>query len=507
MSFFKSLFSSNKPKSTAEEQPSGAAKSGSTQAPSYAQSGATSADASVPGSRPSASMLDKKPDPFRAGGHNGLNNDVVPYGQRKPFGASSGGSGRIGFDSSRAGGSSSSSGIKYLTPRPTPAPSDDMVEEIPKPKPTVTAVEPQPLELIEVPANFTQDDLLRTLVNNKGSDLHLSVGEVPMFRISGDLHRSNCPALTEERARGLLAPLVSEERFKAYEECGNLDFAYEIPGVARFRGNYFRQKGGMGAVFREIPSKIPSIDQMGLPPVLKKIAMFRRGIVLVTGPTGSGKSTTLAAMIDYVNEHRKAHIITIEDPVEFTHKNKQCIIDHREVGQHTNTFGDALRASLREEHDVILVGEMRDLDTIYSAIKAAETGALVFGTLHTNSAAKTVDRIIDVFPAKQQAMIRAMLSESLQAIVAQLLLKKLGGGRVAVHEILIGGSGFSNLIREGKTSQINNHIQTGRSIGMQTMDVGLIELLRERLISKATAKEFCHDPDVFRGHGFNLDDD
>lgn len=365
--------------------------------------------------------------------------------------------------------------------------------------------EPEELPLIEVPNDYNQDDLLRILVTNKGSDLHLSVGEVPMFRISGDLHRSTCPVLTNEKAKELLAPLVSVERWEAFEKCGNLDFAYEIPDLARFRGNFFKQKYGLAAVFREIPSRIPTIDEMHLPEVLKKIAMFKKGIVLVTGPTGSGKSTTMAAMLDYVNKNRGAHIITIEDPVEFTHKNQQCIIDHREVGAHANTFAEALRASLREDPDIVLVGEMRDLDTIYNAIKAAETGALVFGTLHTNSAAKTIDRIIDVFPAKQQDTIRAMLSESIKAVVAQLLLKKIGGGRVAVHEILISQAGFSNIIREGKTSQINNYIQTGKEAGMQTMDSALIKLLEDGLIDKNTIKEFCHDPNTFRSYGIDLD--
>ncbi|MGM9992497.1 MAG: type IV pilus twitching motility protein PilT [Candidatus Bruticola sp.] len=364
--------------------------------------------------------------------------------------------------------------------------------------------ETKALSIVEVPENYTQDDLLRILVENKGSDLHLSVGEVPMFRISGDLHRSSCAVLTNEKARELLYPLISGDRVEAFEKCGNLDFAYEIPNLARFRGNLFKQRNGLAAVFREIPSRIPSIDEMHLPEVLKQIAMFKKGIVLVTGPTGSGKSTTMAAMLDYVNKNRNAHIITIEDPIEFSHINQNCIIDHREVGTHANTFAEALRASLREDPDIVLVGEMRDLDTIYNAIKAAETGALVFGTLHTNSAAKTIDRIIDVFPAKQQDTIRAMLSESLKAVVAQLLLKKKGGGRVAVHEILISQSGFSNLIREGKTSQINNYIQTGKDVGMQTMDAALIKLLKEGIIDKAVAKEVCHDPSTFRSHGFDL---
>ncbi len=384
-------------------------------------------------------------------------------------------------------------------PKPAPAPpKEEPVEEVEEGTPPQIAP-------VEVPEDYDLELLLRTLVAQKGSDLHLSVGEKPIFRINGDLHRATCAPLTQERAQKMLYPLVSAERRLEYERCGNLDFAHEIPDLARFRANYFRQRLGMGAVFREIPSKIPTIDDLNLPPILKKIALFKKGIVLVTGPTGSGKSTTLAAMIDYINRTRHAHIITIEDPVEFTHHNKQAIIDHREVGNQALSFADALRASLREDPDIILVGEMRDLDTIYNAIKAAETGALVFGTLHTNSAAKTIDRIIDVFPAKQQETIRAMLSESFRAVVAQLLLKRKGGkGRVAVHEILIGDTGLGNLIREGKTSQINNYIQTGRNLGMQSMDMGLIELLRTGAIDKATAREYCHDPNTFRNSGFDL---
>lgn len=388
------------------------------------------------------------------------------------------------------------------------APEED-AQEPAVPAAKAPAVEPDPEvvipSIVKVPANFDRDTLLRTLVENKGSDLHISVGDVPIFRIHGQLHRSDCPVITEEKARELLYSMVSKEKLEHYEACGNLDFAYEIPNLARFRGNFFRQKSGMAAVFREIPSRIPTIDEMHLPEVLKKIAMFKRGIVVVTGPTGSGKSTTLAAMLDYVNKNRSAHIITIEDPVEFTHHSQNCIIDHREVGTHANTFADALRASLREDPDIVLVGEMRDLDTIYNAIKAAETGALVFATLHTNSAAKTIDRIIDVFPAKQQETIRAMLSESMRAIVAQLLLRRNGGnGRVAVHEILIAEAGFSNLIREGKTTQINNYIQTGKSAGMQTMDAGLLKLLQNGDIAVSEAKEYCHDPNTFKSYGYDL---
>lgn len=364
---------------------------------------------------------------------------------------------------------------------------------------------PKALPLINVPPDYTQDDLLRVLTENKGSDLHISVGDVPLFRIHGRLHRADTDIITQERAEDLLYPLVDDERLDLFEQCGNLDFSYELPGVARFRGNYFKQKNGMAAVFREIPDRIPTIDEMKLPQILKKIAMFKHGIVVVTGPTGSGKSTTLAAMLDHVNKNRAAHVITIEDPVEFTHRNNKCIIDHREVGTQANSFAGALRASLREDPDIILVGEMRDLDTIYNAIKAAETGALVFATLHTNSAAKTIDRMIDVFPPKQQEAVRTMLSESMKAVIAQLLLqRKDGTGRIAVHEIMIADSGFSNLIREGKTSQINNYIQTGKDIGMQTMDTGLLKLLKEGSIDIPTAREVCHDPNFFKNYGFDL---
>lgn len=364
---------------------------------------------------------------------------------------------------------------------------------------------PPPEVVIELDESYDLDTLLRRLVSEHGSDLHLSVGVPPVFRVHGDLVRSKANPLTQEKAQAILYPIVDAEKIAHYEECGNLDFAYEIAGLARFRGNYFKQNRGFAAVFREIPSKIPTIDEMNLPPILKDIAMFKSGIVVVTGPTGSGKSTTLAAMINYVNEHRKAHVITIEDPIEFYHPSKSCLIDHREVGSHANSFADALRASLREDPDIVLVGEMRDLDTIYNAIKAAETGALVFATLHTNSAAKTIDRIIDVFPAKQQEPIRAMLSESFKAVVAQLLLKKVGGkGRVAVHEILVAEAGFSNLIREGKTSQINNYIQTGKQYGMQTMDAGLLKLFKDGMIDKATLLDMCHDPNYFKSAGIKL---
>ena len=393
-------------------------------------------------------------------------------------------------------------------PSAAPAPTEMVTEAEavePEPEPAPAPEPPPPPLEIFLEEGYDLDTLLRRLVAEHGSDLHLSVGMPPIFRIHGDLNVARCAPLTQERAQAILYPVVTPDKVELFESCGNLDFAHEIPGVARFRGNFFKQYRGMAAVFREIPSKIPTIEEMHLPPVLKQIAMIKSGIVCVTGPTGSGKSTTLAAMINYVNENRNAHVITIEDPIEFYHPSKQCLMDHREVGTHAISFSDGIRASLREDPDIVLVGEMRDMDTIYNAIKAAETGALVFATLHTNSASKTIDRMIDVFPAKQQESIRAMLSESFKAVVAQLLLKKANGkGRVAVHEILIAEAGFSNLIREGKTSQINNYIQTGKEYGMQSMDAGLLKLYKEKQITKDTVREMCHDPNFFRLAGVDL---
>jgi twitching motility protein PilT len=274
-----------------------------------------------------------------------------------------------------------------------------------------------------------------------------------------------------------------------------LDFTYELGETARFRTNLYQQYHGIAGAFRLIPHKMPTIEELNLPEVLKTVALSKGGICIVTGPTGSGKSTTMAAMINYINDNRSAHIITIEDPIEFFHTNKNCLIDHREVGEHANSFSDAVKAALREDPDIILVGEMRDLETIYQAIKAAETGVLVFGTLHTNNASKTVDRMIDVFPAKQQEQIRSMLAESLKAVIAQQLLKKAGGkGRVAALEILLSASGLSNLIREGKTSQLPNFIQMWRSIGMRAMDTTLRDLVKAGVITAEAAMEKCQDP-------------
>jgi len=390
----------------------------------------------------------------------------------------------------------------YTAPRP-----EDLYEIAPV-EPEPEKVEPPPqaeTEEIIPPEDYSLDDLLMILVETGGSDLHLAVNSPPIERINGDLVRMKAPKITQEKIVKILHPIMGYEQKEKFFATGNLDFAYEIKDVARFRANYFNQFYGMGAVFRIIPSKIPTIDQLNLPPVLKKICLYHSGMVIVTGPTGSGKSTTLAAMINHINESRAAHIITIEDPLEFSHINKKCIIDHREVGIHATSFADALRASLREDPDIILVGELRDLETIYQAIKAAETGVLVFATLHTNSAPKTVDRMIDVFPAKQQEQIRSMLSESLKAVVAQQLMKTADGkGRCAANEILISMSGFGNLIREGKTSMIPSFIQTGREHGMKSMDQGIIELLKQRKINLKAAKEKATDPNSFRMAGYDL---
>jgi twitching motility protein PilT len=340
------------------------------------------------------------------------------------------------------------------------------------------------LELSEL----TLDNLLRKLVELDGSDLHLESNSSPVLRIKGDITFSDMAPLNSETLQKLIYPIISERDLQTFESVGNLDFAYEIEDVARFRGNLLRQYHGVGAVFRVIPSKIPTIEQLNLPQVLKKIAQARRGIVIVTGPTGSGKSTTMAAMIDFVNKTKRGHIITIEDPIEFTHQSNMCLVDHRQVGLHTRSFADALKAALREDPDIVLVGEMRDLETIGLALTAAEMGVLVFGTLHTNSAAKTIDRIIDVFPAKQQEQVRSQLSQSLRGIIAQQLLKTADKkGRCAVLEILIANPGISNLIREGKTGQLNSFIQMGKDEGMISMDAALVELVKEGRITREMA--------------------
>lgn len=326
-------------------------------------------------------------------------------------------------------------------------------------------------------------------MNEQGaSDLHLVAGSQPILRVHGDMERVKYKELGNDELKSILYEIAPEDKIKVFEETGDIDFAYEIPNLARYRANYFQQKWGIGAVFREIPSEILTVEQLGLPTVLNKLSMLHKGMVLVTGPTGSGKSTTLAAMIDFINTNKKSHIITIEDPVEFVHKNKNCIINHREVGIHTQGFKSALRGALREDPDIILVGEMRDLETIELALEAASTGHLVFGTLHTQSAAKTIDRVIDVFPAHQQAQIRTTLSESLKGVVAQNLFKRVDKkGRIAVLEILVVTPAVSNMIREGKTFQIPSAIQTGKKFGMQSLDDAILDALNARKITAEDA--------------------
>ena len=329
--------------------------------------------------------------------------------------------------------------------------------------------------------------LLAFTVKNGASDLHLSAGLPPMIRVDGDVRRINVDPMDHELVHGMVYDIMNDKQRKAYEEYYETDFSFEIPGLARFRVNAFNHNRGAGAVFRTIPSKILSLEDLKAPKIFEEISDTPRGIVLVTGPTGSGKSTTLAGMINYVNENHYGHVLTIEDPIEFVHESKKCLINQREVHRDTLGFSEALRSALREDPDVILVGEMRDLETIRLALSAAETGHLVFGTLHTSSAAKTIDRIVDVFPAAEKEMVRSMLSESLRAVISQTLMKKIGGGRVAAHEIMLGTPAIRNLIRENKIAQMYSAIQTGQSIGMQTLDQNLQELLNKGLISKDEA--------------------
>jgi len=342
------------------------------------------------------------------------------------------------------------------------------------------------------------DTLFNYMLENDASDLHLSTGSKPLIRKHGELEAMDAPELTDEGLRKMLFEITSEEQKEIFIVKKDLDFAYEIPGVSRFRANYFEQKRGTAAVFRVIPTKILTAEELGLPPQILRFTQLSRGLVLVTGPTGSGKSTTLAAIIDYINRNRKEHILTVEDPVEFVHQNQQCLVNHREVGTHTQSFAAALRAALREDPDIILVGEMRDLETIELAITAAETGHLVFGTLHTNSAAKTIDRIIDAFPAGQQAQIRTMLSESLKGVICQQLLKRIDKpGRLAAIEILYCKTAIANLIREGKTFQIPSMIQTGKGDGMQLMDQAVMDFLMKKQISPDEAYLKAHDKNAF----------
>src|ERR1700752_2909410 len=342
--------------------------------------------------------------------------------------------------------------------------------------------------------------LLAFAVKNKASDLHLSSGVPPMIRVDGDVKRVNMPPLTHKEVHSMVYDIRNDKQRKVCEEFFETDFSFEIPNLARFRVNAFNQNRGAGAVFRNIPSLIKTLDDLNAPKVFKDLCMLPRGLVLVTGPTGSGKSTTLAAMIDFVNVNRPEHIITIEDPIEFVHESKRCLINQREVHRDTLGFSEALRSALREDPDVILVGEMRDLETIRLALTAAETGHLVFGTLHTSSAAKTVDRIVDVFPAAEKEMVRAMLSESLVAVISQTLCKlKDGSGRVAAHEIMLGTAALRNLIRGNKVAQMYSAIQTGNSMGMQTLDQNLADQVRRNIVSPAEARGKAKFPENFPG--------
>jgi twitching motility protein PilT len=342
------------------------------------------------------------------------------------------------------------------------------------------------------------DALFKLMHEHNASDLHLVAGQPPAIRIHGSMERVKYKSLSSDDLREMLYEIAPEEKIKIFEETGDMDFGYEIPGLARYRSNFFMQLNGVAAVFREIPSTIQTVQQLGLPAVISKLATLPRGLVLVTGPTGSGKSTTLAAVIDEVNRSRQDNVITIEDPVEFVHQSQGCIISHREVGTHTRTFTAALRGALREDPDVILVGEMRDLETISLAIEAASTGHLVFSTLHTTSAAKTVDRIVEVFPATQQAQIRSTLSDGVRAIIAQTLLKRRNGrGRVPAMEILIATPAVRNLIREAKTHQLPGMMQAGRKYGMQLLDDAIMDLYQQGMISADEAYLKSNDKGKF----------
>src|SRR6266403_4132182 len=338
-------------------------------------------------------------------------------------------------------------------------------------------------------------ELLAFAVKNRASDLHLSAGLPPMIRVHGDIRRINLPPMEHEDVHAMVYDIMSDAQRKTYEEMLECDFSFGIPNLARFRVNAYNQERGAAVAFRTIPSKVLSLEELETPKIFAEMTNNPRGLILCTGPTGSGKSTTLAAMTNHVNENEYGHILTIEDPIEFLHESKKCLINQREVGPHTLSFANALRAALREDPDYILVGEMRDLETIRLALTAAETGHLVFGTLHTSSAAKTIDRIVDVFPGDEKDMVRSMLSESLRAVISQTLMKKNSGGRVAAHEIMIGTPAIRNLIREGKIAQMYSSIQTGGAQGMQTLDQCLAELVAKGMVSKEEARYKAQNKD------------
>jgi len=340
-------------------------------------------------------------------------------------------------------------------------------------------------------------ELLAFAVKNGASDIHISAGLPPLIRIDGDIRRIKVDPLPSNLVHDMIYDIMLDSQRKEFEDRWESDFAFEIPNVARFRVNAFNQTRGPGAAFRVIPTEVLTLEAINAPSIFRRLSDLHRGLVLVTGPTGSGKSTTLAAMIDYINHNNKGHILTIEDPIEFVHQSHNCLVNQREVGRHTQSFNDALRSALREDPDVVLVGEMRDVETISLALTAAETGHLVFGTLHTSSAAKTIDRIIDVFPAGEKEMVRAMLSESLQGVIAQRLLKKPQGGRVAAYEIMIGTLAIRNLIREAKVPQIYGMIQTGREAGMMTMDQSLENLVNQGVVDRETARDLAVDQTKF----------
>jgi twitching motility protein PilT len=340
-------------------------------------------------------------------------------------------------------------------------------------------------------------ELLAFSVKHNASDLHLSAGLPPMIRVDGDIRRINVPALDHKTVHSLVYDIMNDKQRKDYEEFLETDFSFEIQGLARFRVNAYNQNRGSAAVFRTIPSKVLTLEDLGCPSIFKELVQVPRGLILVTGPTGSGKSTTLAAMLDHLNDNEYGHILSVEDPIEFVHSSKKCLINQREVHRDTLGFAEALRSALREDPDIILVGELRDLETIRLALTAAETGHLVFGTLHTSSAAKTIDRIVDVFPAGEKSMVRSMLSESLRAVISQTLLKRIGGGRLAAHEIMVGTPAIRNLIREDKVAQMYSAIQTGQAHGMQTLDQNLQELVKRGLISRIDARSKAQNKELF----------